>query len=455
MSYHLQCNLENLKNKNASLQARLVSLKDISDYIAGINCSDDSHMNFLIYVIDQLITALTDVPINEETVTVLISLLEEKLYIPAPHEPVYVLCGDNWLSQGITKILQERFTIVPLHMLNFQWAIDHEQVFFLLCDTKSNRAELSQVDPRRIYDVTLYLWYHFNIFPEFYTIHEEFLRKCGRIDGIITGMSYIRDAVKADFINGSFGTLANSSQDLYYDFKMFQYGEALCSNTIKHAIIGLAPYSLRYDESQSSEGPYRVRPYYYLLNDIHHCTALEKETVYFETTIRKIEQLLSAEDIRQLFNNFFVPKYGNGTWDLYQVFNAAQTQQSDAGALQTPQDEMAKKFNKPYEETLKENKVILHDYLDYLSRKQIQTIVLLPPFPRFYKEHWNPMYYYELLEHIHLLHEKFNFAFLDLTLLDLPDYCFRDFAHTNIIGAAIVAGKINECMASYQPRILP
>ena len=107
---------------------------------------------------------------------------------------------------------------------------------------------------------------------------------------------------------------------------------------------------------------------------------------------------------------------------------------------------MKGKYSKPYEETYKENRELLRDYIHYAISKGCKVIVFIPPYSEWYRNRWNPEYLGELLGYLCELKSKMDFMLVDLSGEKLPDYYFGDYAHLNRLGSIYTISKLNRCI---------
>lgn len=337
---------------------------------------------------------------------------------------LYYIYGDNWMAEGVKAILRKRkdnFCVYNAKNIS-------EKGVVLIC-TNKDIPEFPLLN-------TINLWkelkYKFIEAPWIYNVWNNFVEKTEGCEGIVTGISYIRDAVNCDLLKYNFGTLANSSQDITMDYKMFRHGESYCKKKIKYAIVGLAPYSLRYDEALSKAQYYNVRTY---------CELFKFNGVLnYEKNVSS--EFLNDEEIKYIFEVYYLEKHSNlvNFYDYSKKYNNVLMNENVRKAAD---DEMKGKYEKPYADTIVKNKQVLKDFLFYLNRKSIKTLVLMPPFPSWYKTRWNYSYYEEMYEYVNGLREVLKFTLIDLSNEELPDNYFMDYAHLNSKGREYIANILN------------
>lgn len=411
---------------------RLLSLEIIFEYIK-VKQSKGISQNRLIYLqslMECIIDMFESVPVQEESIVRYCDLLKQELC----SKDLFIVEGQGWFANSVKKYLQKKGHIIA----NSSEYNSRDRVISIICDENS-------VTGSREKEIVIQLWkymkYTYFYYPEYWTIMNEYSvsKSCGEIKGVITGMSYFRDALKPELLKVPTVTLANSSQDLFYDFKMLQKACTEIGESIQFAIIGLAPYSLRYDESMSTMQMLRNFAYFQEFGTFHNLKITDNDKDFWGQQRVLIEQYLGKEICSYLFTDEYVPRYGDGKKDDTKVFDSSNV-------AEIYLKEITGKYNKPYKKTFYENIKILKEYLLYCSERNIQVYILIPPFSKWHSEHWKKEYYDELICVLEDISQVYDFCLVDLAMEQWADYYFRDYAHLNRLGAIRVCDIMNRVL---------
>lgn len=419
---------EQLYNTSLSAKDRVLSLEAFIAFIEEHSIT--SSISYLQSLLELLLIQLTSTPVNEHALSQYGSLLHQELSLLSYR---YIVLDEDasWISQYLYVYLSKRhYDVTKLSTLTT--ADTNDSTIIICCDNKEHET-LPADNTIFLYK---YLQYTFFANPQFYYLQNK-NERVSNPKGILTGMSYFRDAIPSDMLDLPILNLANSSQDLFYDFAMFQRAYEANANSITYAILGLAQYSLRYDESLSKTRELQLLPYIDFGYSLHHNTALQSIAAFLNDTRAKIDHTFGLDACKHLFSAGYLSLYGNDMPCDTLVFNS-----DDVAPIYL--QEIEGKYHKPYEETFMENKKILKEYLDYCSSHNLQILIVLPPCSSWYRMHWNEIYYTELIQYLQQLSEQYSFDLLDFTLEEWDDMYFRDYAHTNRLGAQRVCDIINE-----------
>lgn len=244
------------------------------------------------------------------------------------------------------------------------------------------------------------------------------------IKAIITGMSYFRDAFNCELLKIPAVKLTCSSQDLFYDFMMFKEIYQKTGEGVNHVFIGLAPYSLRYDLSLASSIEYLLFSYYSCLHTFHNNKKLDQIGKFIDDQKAKIEGNID-EHICEYIYEQYTRRNDEKLWETFQLDSLRESDYM----------EVEEEFNKPYQATLEENKLIIEEYISYCTSRNISVYLVIPPFTNWYKEHWKQSYCDELKMVIRDLRNKYEFTLLDFSEQDWEDKYFYNNGHLNMYGA--------------------
>lgn len=279
--------------------------------------------------------------------------------------------------------------------------------------------------------------------PEHYFTHKKIKDKSAFL-GLILGLSYGRDAIREDMIDVSVLNASTSGQDLFYDSCVLR--EVTQRKKIKFIIQTIAPYSLRYDESLSATKKKEVGFYYTRYKTLHNNKIL-------------IEDAEEYDRQRRIFNDTFKgltdwESVSKMMWEdylehnLYDIRSKQECKSFIEEMVSCSELDMIKRqYNKPFQKTIEENKVIIRQMYE-LESKTTKVLFFFPPFTKFYKEWWNENYYKETLDYIKNIAVGIHADVLDMTKEKMDNSYFRDSGHVNRKGAEIVANRINNWIAA-------
>ncbi len=239
-----------------------------------------------------------------------------------------------------------------------------------------------------------------------------------------TGTSYTETAIdirqfKRRAIN--FGT---SSQDLYYSFSIAKsvilYGG---HNSIRYALIGLAPYVFHFDLSKSFTLRCRLLPWFIAFNDLHNFfmpADVYKKFLREDWLTKKLEvEKLSINGVKskKVMNDPLNNKSGIRPWT-----------------------------GKYYPTTRDENIKILDEYLTLCEEKNVRPIMFMAPLTEKYMASFNKQLleeFYDLVEQARQKHPTACFVngsrWHGVTYAD-----FYDHQHMNLYGAAKFSAYLND-----------
>lgn len=435
----LDSSLNMILNMNMGKEIRLKELAKIEAYAKGLIHLSTEKATELSAVIEAFIVELNNEPISEECIGGYYRILKNLLSVRRGFKgQKCIVYGDNWLAEEIEKkMIAKNYTVFNWRFVNPEYVNEYD--LYLLCDEPLKTYDIHSIqDKAKIIKIWDYLKYHFVVFPSFYRIYMDFKRQSSdKVKCIITGNTNMVSAVRNNLLHINSVSLANNAQDIYYDFKMFCHAYESMHN-IEYAIIGLAPYSLRYDTSKSKVEWRRCLVYYPIVETMHNCEDGEQLMKLFELEDKKIKEYFEEEYIHLLYDAF--EQSGTMPEDKDDVFNE-QTMSQETMALNIR--EISELYNRPYTDILLENKVILEEYAHFCQMKGIKAIFLIPPYTQWYKDHMKKAYYDELVAAVKVLCSKYGAKLVDMMDVSVPDCCFSDYANLNKIGAVKVASYLN------------
>lgn len=437
----LETALNTILNIIITKDIRLKELRKIEEYADGLIYLTEKRRKLLFGTIKAFRYELKKRSTNEECIGGFYKILKEILSINTSlKNPKCIIYGDNWLSEEVSnKMRDNNYCTFSWHAVNPAYVNEYD--LYILCNEPLKVYNLATIkDEDKIIKIWDYLKYKYIVFPSFYEIYMKFKKKSERkVKCLVTGNTNIVSAVQADMLHTNAASLANNAQDIFYDFKMFQHAYILTPD-LEYAIIGLAPYSLRYDASKSKVEWRRCLAYYPLVGTMHNCDEASHLITIYESENKKIEQYFSEKDMDSLYD-IFAELEKSEKKDNIEVYDE-KTTSKECAALNVR--EISELYNRPSLEVFLENKILLDEYAKLCKSKNLKIIFFIPPYTTWYKAHMQKSYYEELLEVINELGAKYDAQIIDMMNVSLPDCCFGDYANVNCIGAVKVASYLNE-----------
>ncbi len=268
---------------------------------------------------------------------------------------------------------------------------------------------------------------------EYYIYRKKSLRdmKDKNICGIVTGMSYAQRGINTEQMSRKWALCAYPSQDLYYDFFTLADAVKRLEGKLKYVVMEIAPYSFRYDLSLSKRVCNKVYYYYREFGEVHNASLPQEELELLERCDRVLDELCYP-NWRDIIFDFISETTFQHSERMYNFNNLTKEQQQESLEV------MKNVSNKPYSDTIAENKMVFDMYLKLCSRHNIKVTVFIPPFSDFFRKHFPIEYVEETRNIVHEYRGKYVFEILDL--YDSPDFVedkyYMDEAHMNIYGAA-------------------
>ncbi len=427
-------------NINLGRDIRSKELKKIASYAGGLIHLTDSRKKQLKAVIEAFFHELGQEAINEECICGYHRILKEILSINRSLRGLKcVIYGDNWLAEDIKEKLRKNYCVFDWHALHPAYMNEYD--LYILCDEPLKIYDLPAIESKeKMIKVWDYLKYKYVVYPSFYEVYMDFKRKRDeKVKCIITGGTNVRNAISSKLLHTKSISLANTAQDIFYDFEMFCHALEVLPN-IKYAIVGLAPYSLRYDASKSKVEWRRCLAYYPIVKTMHNCEDADHFIDLYESEEQKIMQYFDEADMDRWYEVFEKGAKAENEEGM-DIFDEATCPKE---MLSMNQREISELYNRPFMDIVLENKVLLEGYVRFCQGKGIKVIFFLPPYTKWYKEHMQQSYYEELTAFVKELCQKYEAEVVDMLQVELPDCCFADYANVNHLGAVKAASCINE-----------
>ena len=218
----LEESLKMVADANNKKDIRIRELGMIEDYADGlVNLTDEGRAE-LKAVIDAFKYELFDGDVNEECISgyyqILIKILNMEGNLRGRKCVVY---GNNWLSNEIErKMASNNYNVFNWRTVNPNYMDEYD--LHILCDEPLKVYGISTLpDKDRVIKLWDYLKYKFVIFPTVYETIDNLEKNAGdEVKGIITGARNTVYAIRSDLLHKKTISLANRSQDIFYDFKL-------------------------------------------------------------------------------------------------------------------------------------------------------------------------------------------------------------------------------------------
>lgn len=427
-------------NINMKSNMRLQALQKIKAYTNGlINMTMDNAM-----VLKAVLNAITDElsrdKINEECIGGYNRILREMLGMShGLRGRKCVIYGDNWLAKEMAgQMHAQNYYIFNWRMVNPAYINEYD--LYLLCDEPLKSYGLPSIQNKEnIINLWDYLKHRFIAFPSFYKTYLDMKQQNpDKVKCIVTGNTNIVNAVRSNLLHVSAVSLANYGQDIFYDFKMFCHAYESMSH-VEYAVIGLSPFSLRYDISKSKDECRHCFAYYPVIGAMHNYEDKKYPLTVFEAEDKKVKQFFDEEYIESLYG-IYENSSNESAEEKNTVFDSQRLSKESAAINM---QEIVSLYDRPFTDILLENKVILEEYARFCHTKGIKVIFLIPPYTRWYKEHMNTAYYEELVAAVKVLCSKYAGELVDMMPVEVLDCCFTNYADLNYIGAVKVASYLN------------
>ena len=280
-----------------------------------------------------------------------------------------------------------------------------------------------------------FLDFYWGMSPERYYLIERFKEeKKSEILGLVTGMSYTQRGINVKRLIKKTCHIGAPTQDLYYDYLMCKFAVEQCKN-VEFCIIGIAPYSLWYDMSLSKKMNTRCLYYYEQTKSLHHL----KNKEYFETIYQNQKIIYD-----KLFHHDIIKKVFYDYKTRYHLFEEDLTIYNEKNITEENINDIKKLSNKPYEATYLENVEILENFLIYLKTKQINPIIVIPPYPKIFIKNMSYDMLNRTIKVIENFKQTYNFTFLNfIGDKRFEDVYFSDSSHLNYFGSNLMADILN------------
>ena len=257
----------------------------------------------------------------------------------------------------------------------------------------------------------------------YYIANLSYIEKHGA-DFFATGISYAEVGLDLKYIPYTGVNFAGSNQDLRQGYLTAKYiFEHVKPGTIKFVLIGLAPYSFRYDNPESFSVCPRNLQYMFALNappqNVHDNLLLalvsdNVKNIFTQITAEHAD--LNFDGIKNAFNGE-IPAKSIANWEL------------ELKALN-------KKFRP---KTVEKNLQILKDYIKLCLANGAKPVGVVLPFAPAARKNFDEENLTLFRLAIRQLEESYEFKCIDLFDMQLGYDCFYNMAHLNLRGATLAS----------------
>ena len=237
-------------------------------------------------------------------------------------------------------------------------------------------------------------------------------------DIFATGISYAEVGLDWRYIPHAAGravNLACSNQDLRQGYLTAKHVfKHVAPGTIKFVLIGLTPYSFRYDNAEAFSVCSR---------NLQYMLALDASPV---TLHDKLLDFLVSESVKAKF--LAAAQIDLNLDSLKNVTHKVMPAQ----ALLNWEGELNNLIKKPRPQVAEQNFQILREYIDLCRDNGAQPVGVILPFAPIIRKHYDE----QLLSNFREALRQLDFPCIDLFDLELEYDCFYNTAHLNLQGAA-------------------
>lgn len=428
----------------------------------------DQLADYIVYIIEEF----NNREIKLSEVDVIIRKLENYLLnikskvINNREVDIYFLGRDKY------NIVQNCFS-KNINIINLN-NVTNKNIFSLLNNENINVLILSE---ETVYDIEEFYIYFDEVIKYDQTMNEMFiisekiyysnydynyliksLEKCKSkdIETIIVGNSYPLTGIEVDLLNSKCISLALSSQDLYYSYKLAKF--AIKNNKkITRCIIGAGYYLVNHDlsKSLSDDAISRVKNVYYpILKDKHNSKEVD------EIKILNLQNTIDNEIIQYIFdleflNNHFkdlIYRNNNGYFNCtftrennnmlrgYKLSSISEEEKIKLGEFRANQHNKLFK----YTDTTKEYNIIFNQFIDMLIQSNVEPIIVVFPNTIYYSRFLDKNYKIEFYKILNKIKEKSNVKIIDFSNEDIFTFDdFIDFDHMSELGAIKITKELN------------
>lgn len=302
---------------------------------------------------------------------------------------------------------------------------------------------------------------YYNNYDYYYLLESLEKAKIKDIESIVVGNSYPLTGIDVNLLEQKAVSLALSSQDLYYSYKLAKM--AISNNdNIKRCILGTGYYLVNHDlsKSENQDSILRVKNVYYpILKDKHNSQQVDSIEIL---TIKKV---LKNDVMDYIFNLDFLDKYfknlifrdNNGYFNInlprekhnmlgdLKLSTISESDKFRLGELRANQHNKLCKYTK----TTDEYNYVLNEFIDFLIDNDVEPIIVVFPSTKYYSKFLNIEYKKEFYRITDKIKERQNIKIIDFSKQDIfLEEDFIDLDHMSRIGAIKITKKLNEILTN-------
>ncbi|WP_434798853.1 hypothetical protein [Terrisporobacter vanillatitrophus] len=302
---------------------------------------------------------------------------------------------------------------------------------------------------------------YYNNYDYYYLLESLEKAKVKDVESIVVGNSYPLTGIDVNLLEHKAVSLALSSQDLYYSYKLAKLAISN-NNSIKRCILGTGYYLVNHDlyKSKNQDAISRVKNVYYpILKDKHNSEQVDSIEIL---TIKKV---LKEDVMDYIFNLDFLDKHfknlifrdNNGYFNI----NLPREKHNMLGNLRFSTISESDKFrlgevranqhNKlcKYTKTTDEYNCIFNEFIDFLIDNNVEPIIVVFPSTKYYSKFLNVEYKEEFYRITNAIKARQNIKIIDFSKQDIfLEEDFIDLDHMSRIGATKVTKKLNEILTN-------
>ncbi|MBE8954286.1 MAG: CDP-glycerol glycerophosphotransferase family protein [Quinella sp. 2Q5] len=250
-------------------------------------------------------------------------------------------------------------------------------------------------------------------------------------DFFATGISYTEVGLDLDYIPHKRGrgvNLACSNQDLLQGYQTAKYVfEHVEPGTIKYVLIGLTPYSFRYENAKSFAVCSRNLQYMLALN-------LPPQNLH-----DMLLKLLTGENIRNIFRNV-----SSANADLnFDKLKEETHRTIPATAIVNWESELGNVTKKFFPDTVEKNLRVLEDYIRLCLENGAKPIGMVFPFAPIIQDNYDAELLKNFREIIGEFEEAYDFVCVDMFTPRLGYDYFYNMSHLNLRGAREASAMVS------------
>lgn len=250
-------------------------------------------------------------------------------------------------------------------------------------------------------------------------------------DFFATGISYTEVGLDLNYIphvRGRSVNLAGSNQDLLQGYQTAKYVfNHVKPGTIKFVLIGLAPYSFRYDNAKA----FSVTP-----RHLQYMLALDAPERNLQDHLLKI---FASDNIRNIFTDVTI-EHADLNFERLKDNNNYEIPAIAFINWSAEQKNLTKKF---FPETVEKNLRVIEDYIKLCRDNGAEPVGVVFPFAPARSQNYSAELLDKFREVLNYLEENYDFTCADIFDLQLDYRNFYNMGHLNQRGSATASALLS------------